>query len=468
MARIDPDEAAAIANGRWAVKRPASPLTSFAIDTRSLQSGETFVALRTDRADGHDFLDKAHAYHALAALVERPNLNLPIPQLVVEDSLRALQTLSRSWRSHFTAPVIGITGSYGKTTVKEMLGKVLGSQWFRTRGNYNNHIGVPLSLLEMDPYHHAGAILEAGINDVGEMDFLAGLIRPDMAIVTAVGPAHLERLGGLEGVAAEKAILAKAVQPGGDVFIPASLLAYPAFREIPPEVQVHALLCEGEAADPVWQDLPNVSIYHYKWTEMTDSRGMGELLTRPPMLPGIFTFRAASPGMVSNLSLVVAVALHLGVPLTTIQACLDAWRPIRQRGEMVRHGETHFYVDCYNANPGSMLDSARRFANLYPDQPHLYVIGSMNELGEQAAFWHRQTALGLPLQNGAEIHLIGAMAPYFAEGLRSRGIPSRLIHLVEDLDQLRERLAHFEGAVFLKGSRSLGLESLLPAGGPSC
>jgi UDP-N-acetylmuramoyl-tripeptide--D-alanyl-D-alanine ligase len=195
---------------------------------------------------------------------------------------------------------------------------------------------------------------------------------------------------------------------------------------------------------------------------------MGELATQPPMTPGIFPFHAASPGMVSNLALVVAVALHLGVPCTTIQACLDAWRPLRQRGETIRHGGTLYYVDCYNANPGSMLDSARRFVNLFPDQPHLYVLGTMNELGERSDFWHRQTALGLPLHGGTEFRLVGAMAGHYADGLRQRGVPAALIHLDTDMEQLRGRLACFTGAVFLKGSRSLGLEALLPEGGVKC
>ncbi len=449
-------------------RRPDSPLTSFSIDTRTLQSGETFVALKTDRADGHSFLGKAGEYHALAALVEEPNHELSLPQLVVEDSLEALQGLARSWRSRFSAPVIGITGSYGKTTVKELLGKILGSQWWRTRGNYNNHIGVPLSLLEMDPYRHAGAILEAGINSAGEMDFLAGLIQPSLAIITAVGPAHLERLGDLDSVASEKSILAHAVKPGGNVFLPAGLLQYASFRDIPETIGVHALAGPGVEVDPTWSQSPNVFLYHYNWTNETESRGMGVLETRPPMIPGSFSFRAASPGMVSNLALVVAVSLHLGVPQSTIQARLDAWRPFRQRGELIEFGSTRYYVDCYNANPGSMLDSALRFGNLFPDLPHAYVLGTMNELGEQSAYWHRKTAREISLQAGSDIYLVGEMAPELADGLRERGISQEQIHLVHELDHLRRSLDGFAGAIFLKGSRSLGLEAVLPKGAQPC
>jgi UDP-N-acetylmuramoyl-tripeptide--D-alanyl-D-alanine ligase len=468
MARLDPDEAATIAHGRWVEERPSSPLTSFAFDTRRIQPGETFVALKSDRADGHEFLGKALEYRANAALVERHDPEVHLPQLLVRDSLDALQALASSWRERFKAPVIGVTGSYGKTTVKEMLGIVMGGQWFRTRGNYNNHIGVPLSLLELDPGRHAGAILEAGINDRDEMDLLAGMIRPDMAIVTAVGPAHLERLGSVEGVACEKAVLARAVKPGGCVFISAQLLQYDAFRSISPAVQIHALARKGEALDPSWGDLPNVTIYHYDWTESTHSRGMGVLGIEPPMLPGDYSFRAGSPGMVSNLALVVHVALHLGVPSPTLQACLDAWRPFRQRGEVIRYQDCHYYVDCYNANPGSMLDSARRFNSLFPDEPHLYVVGSMKEMGEESERWHRETGAKLPVRPGSTVYLVGAEARPMADGLASRGVAGTSIHLLDSHEGLKERLSAFKGAVFIKGSRSLGLESLVPEGGRRC
>lgn len=469
MALLDPEEAATIAHGHWTVDRPAAPLTSFAIDTRILQPGETFVALKSDRADGHRFLEKAMQYRAAAALVERADDRIALPQLVVRDSLEALQALARSWRQRFYGPVIGVTGSFGKTTVKEMLGGVLGSQWFRTRGNYNNHIGVPLSLLEIDPRCHAGAVLEAGINDVGEMAVLADLMKPDMAIVTAVGPAHLERLGNLSGVASEKAVLAAHVKPGGDVFLPASLLHYEAFRRLAGAVRLHAVLGPGELMDPGWEHLQNIQFYHYKWTETTDSRGMGELVTESPMPSGNYPFQAGSPGMVSNLALVVHVALHLGVPAATLQTQLSDWRPFQKRGEILRMAGCSYYVDCYNANPGSMLDSARRFQSLFPAERHLYVLGGMNELGAESAFWHRQTGANLPVQADADIYLVGEGSTEMAEGLREKGVSGDRIHLVSDLEDIRRQLQAFEGAVFLKGSRSHGLESILPAqGGSTC
>jgi len=468
MAMIDPLQAASLACGRWANRPPASPLTSFAIDTRYMRPGETFIALKGESRDGHAFLESAIRQNALAAVVDTPDESISLPQLVVDDVLQSLQSLAGAWRETFPAPVIAITGSYGKTTVKEMLGSVLGSIWFRSQGNFNNHIGVPLSLLELDPTHHAGAILEAGINSVGEMPLLAGLLQPDMAIITAIGPAHLENLGDLETVAREKAILAHSVAPGGHVFIPASLLQFEAFRNIPESVTVHAIGLDGDSVPEEASAMKNLKFCRYLWATTRNSRGMGELETMTPMHPWKFAFQAGSSGMVSNLALVVHVALHLGVPAFAVQRQLDVWRPFRHRGQTVFDGDRTFYVDCYNANPGSMLDSASRFANLFPDRQSLYVLGSMNELGADSEAWHRQTGLKLEVPMDSEIYLLGHGSEAMAEGFRQAGLEAGQLHIVDGLDSVRERLKTFSGAVFLKGSRTYGLESLLPEEEGSC
>lgn len=467
MATLDPAEAATIAHGSWAEGQPSSPLTSFAIDTRIMERGQAFVALKTDRQDGHEFLPQAAANGALCAIVARPDHSVKLPQMVVEDPMNSLHSLARYWRQRFEGPVVGITGSYGKTTVKEMLGAVMGSQWFRTHANLNNTLGVPLTLLELDSRHDAGAIVEAGINRPGEMQLLADLIDPDLAIITAVGPAHLERLGSLEGVAKEKSLLAKGVRPGGHAILPASLLQYQAFQEIPESVTVHAVSIGDEIPDGL-QDVDNIKVFPYNWTESENSHGMGTLRPDGSMSSGGFSFMAGSPGMVSNLALVVHAALHFGVPEGTLQACLESWRPFLHRGEVYAHQDLRFYVDCYNANPGSMLDSIRRFKNLFTGDPQMYVLGSMNELGEESEQWHRRTGSRLELTPESRVFLVGHGAEWMREGLLEAGFPDERINTTSDLESVRKALPEFKGAVFLKGSRSHGLETLLPEGAQRC
>lgn len=467
MACIDPAEAATIAHGAWVEGQPLSPLTRFAIDSRVLESGQTFVALKTGRRDGHTFLGKALESGALAALVSRPDHAVKLPQLVVEDPYKSLHSLARVWRQRFTRPVVGITGSFGKTTVKEMLAAAMGSQWYRTRDNLNNTLGVPLSILDLDTSHDAGAILEAGINMPGEMEILADLIDPDLAIVTAVGPAHLEALGDIAGVAREKSRLAQGLRPGGKLVIPVELLQHAPFAALAETVEIEAVSVNGQGFGGL--DFgSNVTIRDYTWTESAYSSTMGALGIDQPDLVGSIAFEAGSPGMVSNLALVVHTALHFGVPIPTLEACLEGWRPFRHRGETYRLEESTYYVDCYNANPGSLIDSVQRFQNLFDGRPHVYVLGSMDELGTESGRWHRDTAAQLNLPPQSHVFLLGHGAEDMRAGIETAGPPGGELCVIEDLEPVRTFLEAFEGAVYLKASRSYALESLLPEGAVRC
>lgn len=460
-------EAATIADGCWINGCPASSLRTFSIDSRKLTPGDVFVALRTARADGHAFLGAAATAGAVAALCAQADSGVRLPQLVVRDPLQALQRLAAHWRTRFTGPVVAITGSFGKTTVKEMLASIAGPDWLHTEGNLNNHLGVPLTLFRVDPHWHTGAIIEAGINSPGEMAVLAGMIQPRVALVTAVGPAHLEQLGDLNGVAREKAVLPQSVHSGGKVIFPAELLSYAPFHQMNGDVEVLAVAENGMPVPELTASGSPVKSCFYEWKPSREARGQGDLhLPVEGWEP--FRFTAASPGMVSNLALVAHAGLALGFTPAQIQAGLSSWRPFRQRGEIVNSGSTTYFVDCYNANPGSMLDSVQRFANLFPDMPHLYVIGSMNELGPDSADWHRQTMASLPLQKDARVCLVGPQAPIMADALRARGIPPSLLQTASAANDLAAEVSGFSGAVFLKGSRSLRLETLVPCGGASC
>jgi UDP-N-acetylmuramoyl-tripeptide--D-alanyl-D-alanine ligase len=460
---MDGERAAIACDGRWR-GNPPPVLGRFAHDTRRMRGGETFVALRGERADGHEHLAAAQEQGALAALVERPRAEVSLPQLVAQDSLRALQMIATAARQEFSGPVVGITGSFGKTTVREMLGCALGGGWYRTKENFNNHIGLPLSLLELVAEGAEGAILEAGINRAGEMELLAGILQPDHAVITGVGPAHLEQLGDLDGVAREKARLAAAVPAGGIVVLPLELLRYAPFREAAAGKRVIAIDGAGEGIPGLSGD---VAIYHYKWTDENGPEG-GVLTMETPSFRGRLSFAAGSRGMVRNLALVVAMAGALGREADAIRHGLAAWRPFRQRGEILQCGKGHFYIDCYNANPVSMIDSMERFRRRFADRPHFYVLGGMAELGPAEADWHRDTARRLPLVPGNPVALVGEAAAWYQEGLAERTDGPWEPRIVEDAAELAMELEDFEGAVFLKGSRRHALERLLPEEATPC
>ncbi len=465
MATFEAKEAAAITHGVWMEWMPSEPLRTFAIDTRLMEAGQVFVAIRTERRDGHAYLEEARQRGALAAVVSEPCHEVGLPQLVVEDPVRALQSLARIWRQRFKGPVIGISGSFGKTTVRELLGRALGSLWCRTKGNFNNFIGVPLTLLELEPRYYAGGIIEAGINEAGERALLADLIDPDLALITGVGPAHLEKLGTVAHVAKEKAMLPKAVRPGGRVVIPQALLAYPDFHDFGEDVALDLVAVEGR---PVPLAVPcGARVVTFQWEETGGAAGMGRLYRVEEPSKEV-TFCAGSEGMVMNLALVVHTALELGVPLGSLQAALDGWRPFHRRGEIFRFGDRVYYVDCYNANPVSMMDSFQRFKKVFAESDQLYVFGGMEELGENAAHWHRETMRQMPLPPGARALLIGRWGEAMRDGLLEAGCDDGQVAVHAGALDVRDEIQQFAGAVFLKGSRAYALERLLEEGAVRC
>lgn len=435
---------------------PVPSLCGFNQDTRTLSAGQVFVALKTDRRDGHDFLADAAAKGAAAALVAREIAGVPLPQLVVADPLAALQTIATRHRLAFPHPVVGITGSAGKTSTKDLLALLLGGApaVLATQGNLNNTLGVPLTLTQLDPAVHRAAVIEAGINMPGEMQQLADMIQPDHGIVTLVGPAHLEKLGSLDGVAAEKVRMLTGVRAGGWQVFPAMCAAYAPFRALAnPLVLV--------PANETMVRVPGRSIlftvlHRPDRTELT----LGAKRT--------FVLRRVSGGMAQNAALALALAAELGVDDAALQERLALWSPSKWRGEMQRVGEAEVYCDFYNANPASMQDALAAFAGLAkPRQPRLYVLGGMEELGEQAAEFHRQLGRTILLHRGDFLFAIGTHAASLREGLLENGNDPAQLAVVTDLDAVRARLASFRGAVFLKGSRRYRLETVLDPHAPA-
>jgi UDP-N-acetylmuramoyl-tripeptide--D-alanyl-D-alanine ligase len=463
---------------------PVSSLSGFNQDTRALTAGQVFVALKTDKRDGHDFLGEAAAKGAAAALVGREVPGAPLPQLVVADPLRAFQAIAAEYRHAFPGRVIGITGSAGKTSTKDLAallldvgpvsdrpssarelsgasaspaplgrsqtGPTFSSRVLATEGNLNNFIGVPLTLTQLDPAAHDTAVIEAGINMPGEMRTLVSMIQPDHAIVTFVGPAHLEKLGSLEGVAAEKVQMLTGVRRGGLQVYPVSCWQFESFRSLAnPLVLVPA----NEAMTRVDGSTIIFTVLHRPdRTEVT----LGAKRT--------FIMRRVSSGMAQNAALALALASELGVTDATLQQRLATWQPSKWRGEMQRVGEAEVYCDFYNANPASMVDAIAAFASLArPELPRLYVLGGMEELGEQAAEFHQQLGRTILLRPGDFLFTVGTHAAALREGLLENGNDPAQIAVVTDLAPVRERFATFKGAAFLKGSRRYRLETVLDA-----
>ncbi len=454
MPAFDPDSIAAWTGGRWS-SRPASPLVGFSVDSRRLAQGQVFVALRTGRRDGHDFVGAALTAGASAAIVARADPKAAIPQLVVDDPLAALQSVAREHRRGFSGVVVGITGSAGKTSTKELLAHLLGGEGggvLATKGNLNNQIGVALTLCRLDPARHRLAVIEAGISAPGEMRTLASMIDPDIALVTLVGPAHLDELGGLESVAREKALLAGSIRTGGVCVFPSTCEAYPSFRSLPPS---NCLVVEpvGELGD---RD-PRRGRVRFAATHSGEFTTVAVAFGPPPPLVGRLC--RVTDGMAQNAAMAVCTALRIGVSGGEIQRRLGSWRPSPLRGEWRVADGRRLYLDCYNANPASMSDALATFRAVAPlEEPRLFVIGCMEELGSDSPRYHLELGRSLELRPGDRVLAVGGQAGSIREGALEGGCDPGQIEVADSIEPFSALVAGFRGSVFVKGSRRHELE----------
>jgi UDP-N-acetylmuramoyl-tripeptide--D-alanyl-D-alanine ligase len=458
MPAFDPDTLAAWTGGRWS-RRPEAAPCGFSVDSRRMSRGQAFVALKTGRRDGHDFLGDALGAGAAAAVVARQNPAVALAQLVVADPLAALQAIARQHRRGFRGTVIGVTGSAGKTSTKELLALALGGEAcgvLATEGNLNNHIGVALTLCRLDPASHRLAVIEAGISAPGEMRTLAGMIDPDVALITFVGPAHLEGLGGIEGVAHEKAELADSGRGGCVCIFPSSCEAFVAFQRLPlsNRLVVEQVTELGEGA-PDTGRAPFAVSHAGEHTTVTLSYG--------PPPPVVATLRRVTDGMAQNTALAICAALRVGTKGDEIRQRLLSWRPSPLRGEWRRSEGRRLYLDCYNANPASMADALAAFSAVAPrGEPRLLVLGCMEELGPEAERYHLELGRSLKLRRGDQLVAIGDLAAAIRQGALEAGGEPDQIDVADEVGPMSARISAFRGSVFVKGSRRHGLERAFP------
>lgn len=385
---------AAITGGRLLRDGPAGPIGT---DTRTLTAGSWFVALRGDRFDGHAFLDRAAAAGCAGCVVDTAPEHFPGGVVVVPNTLRALQDLARQSRRAFAGPVIGLTGSSGKTTTRALIAlavRALGPV-HQTTGNLNNHVGVPLTLLAR-PADAAVMVVEMGTSAPGEIRTLAEIAEPDVRLIVNVGPAHLEELGGLDGVALEKGAIFATARPGDVVCVNVDDPRVAA-RPLPAGVR-RVTWGEGEA---------DVRLLSAEVDAATLST-----LARYRTPEGEVEVRIPAPGrhIASNGAGALACAVALGLDPAAAAAALADYQPVgmRMRSEPLPGG-AHALNDAYNANPASMEASLRVLAGL-PGR-RAAVLGDMLELGPEEGEWHRRLAA---LAGALQLDLVVLVGPRMA------------------------------------------------------
>lgn len=445
MGTLDPAKLADWTSGVWKNGVPEK-IIGLANDTRSLAPGQLFAAFKTDARDGHDFLEVAREAGAAGAIVDRFRENVALPQLLVSEVGVALLKASKGYRDTWLAKVVGITGSCGKTTCKEVLSSLLSASiTLSTPGNLNNLIGLPMSMLKAEASEAKFAVLEAGISEPGEMSRLAATIDPDFAIITSLGQAHLEGLGSIENIAREKGLLLH--QPR----------LHRAFIGESCEPYLGEIGCKN--AILVKQD----KYLSREWAYYCDfSEGKSKFRQRIGGSVQYFEYNGRGKGLASNVALALATAFELGAELEELREGLASWRPAQMRNEWRSVEGCKVFVDCYNANPLSMRDSLATFqAAAAESEPRLYIIGCMEELGPQSAELHRQLGREIRVRNMDFLLVIGGEASSLLQGMKDAGCDMDRCEEIGKAEDATEHLAGFSGNVFLKGSRRYRLESVL-------
>jgi len=422
-----------------------------ATDTRSDLAGRLFAALTGERFDGHDFVPEAQAGGAVAALTARP-LAVDLPQLVVPDPRRALGLLARSWRQRFDIPVAGITGSNGKTTVKEMLAEILGQRGpvLTTPGNLNNDIGVPLTLFDLGERDHA-AVIEMGCNRPGDIAYLSSIARPGIGLVTNAGLAHLEGLGSVEGVARTKGELFESLPADGIAVINRDDPYFGLWRELAAErtVLTFGLTAEADVrADP--EAIRPVVETRALSSECTLHTPSGSADVRLPV---------AGRHNIANALAAAAVAEAMGASLADIRTGLSQARtvPGRLRAEVTPGGAT-VLDDTYNANPSS-LDAALELLSSLPRRRWL-VLGDMGELGKEGRRLHYEVGERARAAGVERLYGAGELAEQACRGFGECG---RAYGSVEVLAEALASELPGDAVVLVKGSRSMRMERVVEA-----
>lgn len=444
----------------------SSEVSGASIDTRTIRPGDLFVAIKGPRFDGHDFVAAALERGASGAVVSGSEWVLrerawgPFLDrhflILVEDPLAALQSLATWHRMRFDLPLIGVTGSNGKTTTKEMIAAILSRRGpvLKTEGNLNNHLGLPLSLLRLDAAHRA-AVLEIGISLKGEMRRLCEIARPTVGLITNIGPAHLEFLGSLEGVAEEKGALFEAVRAGGTAVIN---LNDPHLSSWEKRLSNRWTFAMDAPADVTATEI------------RPEASGIGFLLTlHRTGEAGRILLATSGRHQVANALGAAAVACALGYRLEEIREGLAAFRPVALRAEVLAADGKTILLDAYNANPASMKAALEMLA-AFPRREgaasrKIALLGDMLELGTFSASAHRETGAAAA-QNGIDLLIaVGQWAGAMAEGARRAGMAGEKVAAYADLASLQKEFLTYirKGDVLLiKGSRGMRMETVLP------
>ncbi len=401
-------------------------VTGVSIDSRTIKEGELFIAIRGKNFDGHDFIEKALAGGA-AAVISDSNHRMPsrsVPVILVGDTTKALGFLAHYHRMKFNIPVIGITGSNGKTTVKELIASILSAKFkcLRNKGTENNFIGVPLTLLRLDEGHGA-AVLELGANHAGEIDYLSRILSPTIGVITNIGPSHLEYFKTLRGVLKAK-------------------------REILKHI-TGTLVVNGD--DPLLKNI------HFEKEYVKFSiKNQADLADVKLHLSGMHN--------ISNALAAVSVARLMKIDPGTMKRGLAAFKGLPGRMQSFSIKGINIIDDSYNSNPLSSMSALEFLSNLKTKGKKIFITGDMLELGGAARHFHKRLGSSAAASRIDRLITVGPLSKETMKAAEKKGMRKEAILNFESANDAADavrRIAKSGDAVLVKGSRAMHMEKII-------
>lgn len=421
-------------------------LADVCTDTRKIQPGSLFVCLRGERFDGHSFASQAAQLGAAALLADHP-VDADVPQLVVTDTGKALLQLAGWYRRRFQLPVVGLTGSVGKTTTKEFIALVLGAKYntLKTQGNLNNEIGVPQMLFRLEDSHTA-AVIEMGMNHFGEISRLTRAVAPTVGLITNIGVSHIENLGSRAGILQAKLEILEGMAPDAPLIVNMDndMLRTVKLGDRP----LLTFAIDDQSADFTATDIAEQG-------STTTFTVHHNTFTQPVTIPTVGIHN------VYNALAAMAVGYVTGVDSAAAASALANYVPAGMRQNLVQVGGVQVIEDCYNASPDSMRAALQTLGKL-PVHRRYAVLGAMLELGHYAKEAHTQVGK-MAAENGIDgVLAYGADAAYIVEAAKQAGLENaRLFDTKEALAQsLAQQVQPGDGVLF-KGSRGMHLEDVM-------
>ncbi len=448
---FDLDRIATITGGTVSGKKGACPISGISTDSRSMEPGALFIPLRGERFDGHDYLSQAVTNGAAACLSEEVIAGLSVPVVRVANTLKALGDIASVWRQQLRGPLVGITGSAGKTTTKEMLASIYEKTGpgLKTAGNFNNLIGLPLTLLRMTP-HDQWAVVEMGTSALGEIERLTQIAQPTIGIITNVGPAHLETLQGLDGVARAKGELFAGLQGGAAV--------------INLDDERVARLPVANGVKKITYGLNQKAQVRAQNVISADDSTQFELCINDD----IVAVTLPIPGVhnVHNALAAAAAAFESEVPVLQIKAGLESFKAAQGRMDLNPLPCGGILLDdSYNSNPLSARAALDALANFRGRGRRIAVLGDMLELGSDSASLHEQLgAASAPIVD--LLIAVGSFADDLKRGATNAGLNPKQVVVKADADTAAAFLKEEQRSgdmILVKGSRGIRLDKVVAA-----